>query len=51
MNGHRPAQDASHIFLRPIGGPLPLGMIALGNGSEPDQVRNVQNEAGVREQL
>ena len=33
MNGHQPAQDASHIFLRPIGSPLPLGMIALGGAS------------------
>ena len=32
-NGHRPAQDVSRIFLRPIGSPLPLGMIALGGAS------------------
>jgi hypothetical protein len=33
MNGHRPAQDTTHIFLRPIGSPPPLGTIALGGAS------------------
>lgn len=33
MNGDWGARAASRVFLRPIGSPLPLGMIALGGAS------------------